>query len=142
MKRKKLRRSQQSTEKVLKRGKLKKEEEEEDGSDEEEDEEIQLEGSSGKHESIPVTFEFTDMKAGEEDYIQSIRMLLRRSLFANPSTALSASESIARQTAVGTAVVCEGERDVFAFASVLPIAALSEVLYIHSIAPIHMMISL
>ena len=131
MKRKKLRRSQQSTEKVLKRGKLEKEEEEDDGSDEdEEDEEIQLEGSSGKHESIPVTFEFTDMKAGEEDYIQSIRMLLRRSLFANPSTALSASESIARQTAVGTAVVCEGERDVFAFASVLPIAALSEVLYI------------
>lgn len=83
----------------------------------EEEAEISLEGSVA-HESIPVTFEFRDMR---HEYSESIRLLLRN-MVSNPSLAYEAACIITAQTAVGTVVCCEDESDVFAFATIVPMA--------------------
>ena len=83
-----------------------------------EEEEIALEGSVA-HESIPVTFEFRDMR---QEYSESIRLLLRN-MVSNPSLAYEAACIITAQTTVGTVVCCEDENDVFAFATIIPMAS-------------------
>jgi len=82
-----------------------------------EDEDIKLQGAV-EHISQEFTFEFNDMR---DDFANGICTLLR-SLVVNPTDAYTLSCAISAQTIVGTAIVCEGEHDVFAFATVLPIA--------------------
>jgi hypothetical protein len=84
--------------------------EEDDGEDE-----IRLDGAI--HESIPITFEFSDMRVEQTEGI----CLLLRGLLSNPTDAYRAACSITAQTVVGTVVCCEGENDVFALATVLPV---------------------
>ena len=86
----------------------------EDGDD---DGEIRLQGAV-EHISEEYTFEFNDMR---DEFATGICTLLR-SLVVNPTEAYKLASAISAQTTVGTAIVCEGEHDVFAFATVLPFA--------------------
>lgn len=79
--------------------------------------EIRLQGAV-EHISEEFTFEFNDMR---DEFANGICTLLR-SLVMNPTHAYTLASAISAQTIVGTAIVCEGEHDVFAFATVLPIA--------------------
>ena len=100
--------------------------------EEEGDEEIRLEGTV-THESIPVTFEFRDMR---HEYSEGIRLLLRNIVF-NSSMAYEAACIVTAQTSVGTVVCCEDENDVFAFATLIPIAVhvsqVNDLMYLNSI---------
>ena len=92
--------------------------ESESGDEESEDGgEIRLQGAV-EHISEEFTFEFNDMR---DEFANGICTLLR-SLVMNPTDAYTLASAISAQTIVGTAIVCEGEHDVFAFATVLPIA--------------------
>ena len=103
----------------------------ESGHDEDEDDlkevVISLEGSVA-HDSIPVTFEFRDMR---HEYSESIRLLLRN-MVLNPSLAYEAACIITAQAAVGTVVCCEDESDVFAFATIIPMAVHQQQVRLHS----------
>lgn len=87
--------------------------------EESEEEEIRLHGRV-LHEDMAVTFEFNDMRP---EYSESLRVLLRR-LVVNPTHAYELACLVTAQTSVGTAIACEGELSVFAFASVLPLPRL------------------
>jgi hypothetical protein len=71
-----------------------------------------------EHISEEYTFEFNDMR---EDFTEGITTLLKSKLIPNPSGAYDVACAVSSQTAVGTAIVCEGGDDVFAFATVLPL---------------------
>jgi hypothetical protein len=96
--------------------------EDEDSDDEDEDDEddgeIRLAGTV-EHISEEFTFEFNDMR---DDFANGVCTLLQRSLVVNPTEAWGLASTISAQSIVGTVIVCEGELDVFAFATVLPIA--------------------
>ena len=70
------------------------------------------------HKSEEYTFEFNDMREG---FTEGICTLLNTKYIVNPTTAYSLAQSVAAQSVVGTAIVCEGAEDVFAFATVLPL---------------------
>lgn len=94
------------------------EDEDDDNDDEDDDnDEINIQGAV-EHISEEYTFEFNDMR---DDFANGICTLLR-SIVVNPTDAYTLASSISVQTIVGTTIVCEGEHDVFAFATVLPIA--------------------
>lgn len=87
------------------------------GSDSDDDGEIKL-SDMVTHKSEDFTFEFNDMK---ESFGEGICTLLQSRYLVNGTKAYSIAEVIAAQSIVGTAVVCEGAEDVFAFATVLPL---------------------
>lgn len=70
------------------------------------------------HKSEEYTFEFNDMREG---FTEGICTLLQSNYLGNPTAAYSAAQAVTAQSIVGTAIVCEGAEDVFAFATVLPL---------------------
>tara|TARA_A100001015_G_C15027926_1_gene731503 strand:+ start:668 stop:1735 length:1068 start_codon:yes stop_codon:yes gene_type:complete len=70
------------------------------------------------HKSEEYTFEFNDMREG---FTEGICTLLNTKFLANPTTAYDLAQVVTAQSIVGTAIVCEGAEDVFAFATVLPL---------------------
>ena len=74
-------------------------------------------GKTVEHISEQYTFEFNDMR---ESFTEGVCTLLRSKFIPNPTTAYHVACDITSQTVVGTAIVCEGGDDVFAFATVLP----------------------
>lgn len=61
-------------------------------------------------------FEFSDMKA---DFYGGIQLMLAKQLYSTVA-AHDLTEVIIQQDELGTVVHCEGESDVFAYASILP----------------------
>ena len=57
-----------------------------------------------------------------ESFTEGVTTLLRTKFLSNPTSAYHVACDVTAQTAVGTAIVCEGGDDVFAFATVLPLA--------------------
>ncbi len=72
-----------------------------------------------EHISEQFTFEFNDMRPA---FTEGICTLLKAKFIANPTEAYEIACKITAQTVVGTAIVCEGENDVFAFATILPLS--------------------
>ena len=87
------------------------------------------------HKSEEYTFEFNDMREG---FTEGICTLLNTKYLANPTTSYNIAQAVTAQSIVGTAIVCEGAGDVFAFATVLPLKreAQLEVLYTTLINPL------
>ena len=71
-----------------------------------------------EHISEEFTFEFNDMRPA---FTEGICTLLKAKFVANPTSAYDVACAITAQAVVGTAIVCEGENDVFAFATMLPL---------------------
>jgi hypothetical protein len=68
-------------------------------------------------ERTEVVFEFNDMRAA---YNEGITVMLKK-LVNNSSLAFRLADFIANQVVVGTVVACEGENDVYAFGSIMPV---------------------
>eukprot|EP01041_Mallomonas_annulata_P005284 gene5284-10574_t len=89
-----------------------------DSDDEDEEDDIPMEGDI-ESESIPITFEFNDMR---EDYYAGIATLMRKIIPQNEATELATI--VSEQVAVGTVITCEDGDDVFAYATVMPLISL------------------
>jgi len=76
-------------------------------------------GTIVEHEQEEYTFEFNDMR---ESFTEGVTTLLKTKFLANPTSAYHVACNVTAQSAVGTAIVCEGGDDVFAFATVLPLS--------------------
>lgn len=92
------------------------------------EDDILLENSI-KSEIQEFTFEFYDLK---ESFDESLTTLLK-SMIPNPTLAYNVAHEISVLANVGTAVVCEGGDDVFAFATILPSSICTQIHFFNTI---------
>ena len=121
---------------VMKRGRddVDDDDDDDDDDDESSDGDIPLQGHTGKPDMEEYTFEFNDIK---EAYTESICSLLRLSGYMpNSQHAYNLALEVVSESSVGTAVVCEGAEDVFAFGSATPLAAVSK----NSLSPVNILL--
>ena len=95
--------------------------EQEDEEDSESDDDLLLEKQADE-ELVNMSFDFNDMK---EEYSDGVSRMLHH-LYDNEPDALEVANVITQQDIVGTAVCSEGESDVFAYATILPITSTKE----------------
>lgn len=95
--------------------------EEDSGSDDEESADELLLTKETEGEKTQFNFEFSDMK---EEFYGGIQLMLAKQLYST-GAAHDITEIIIKQDELGTVVHCEGETDVFAYASILPATKLA-----------------
>ncbi|RYH30083.1 hypothetical protein EON65_06365 [archaeon] len=101
----------------------------EDQNDEDEEEKDEKGVNESSFDSF--TFEFNDFNESFQDGIQ----LLMKEFVKSPYS-WSLTEALAEQGEVGTLVHCEGETDVFALATIMPLSEL-QVQYVNHLAYLH-----
>lgn len=105
------------------------EDDEDSESEDESADELELTKNT-EAEKSEFNFEFSDMK---EDFYGGIQLMLAKQLYST-GAAHDLTEVIIKQDEVGTVVHCEGETDVFAYATIVPSVQLASIDFIKQLA--------